>query len=212
MVRQESILSATDHNAKIDRRPRTGRNRLVVCGAVALLLALLWSWWPPQVAPPAGEPITANQSPSKAAERGDLGQQSPTPPVPLDNDSDTGHEAEAAIVVVVAAAETGGPIRCAIFDSEAAFASRASPVAAGVARLEGDRFVWQSDPLAAGRYAIAVYRDTNDNDRLDYHTFGYPVEPYAFSNGARGQLGPPTFDAAAIDHGSETSRAAIELK
>ena len=47
-----------------------------------------------------------------------------------------------------------------------------------------------------GEYAISLYHDKNDNDRLDSGIFGIPKEPYACSNGAKGRFGPPKWKDA----------------
>ena len=52
--------------------------------------------------------------------------------------------------------------------------------------------------LPAGRYAVAVLHDENDNGKMDYRLLRLPKEPYGFSNGARPKLGPPTFEDAAF--------------
>ncbi len=49
-----------------------------------------------------------------------------------------------------------------------------------------------------GRFAIAVYQDINADGELNRNRFGIPLEPFAFSNGALGERGPPTFDQAAV--------------
>ena len=49
--------------------------------------------------------------------------------------------------------------------------------------------------LPAGDYAIRVLHDVNDNDELDTNYIGLPIEPYAFSNNATGNFGPPSWDA-----------------
>ena len=46
--------------------------------------------------------------------------------------------------------------------------------------------------------AIKAYVDENANDKLDIGVLG-PVEPFAFGNDARGFLGPPAFNDAAIE-------------
>jgi len=53
--------------------------------------------------------------------------------------------------------------------------------------------------LARGSYAAAAYQDLNSNGKLDLSFFGWPVEPTAASNGARGMMGPPSFAAAAFE-------------
>lgn len=46
--------------------------------------------------------------------------------------------------------------------------------------------------------AIAVFQDLNGDGKLTKNGFGLPIEPYGFSNNARGLLGPPSFSQAMI--------------
>lgn len=57
--------------------------------------------------------------------------------------------------------------------------------------------------LPEGRFAVAVYHDTNGNKRLDRNFANYPTEPFGFSNNPRLITGPPAFDRAAITLSSD---------
>ena len=48
--------------------------------------------------------------------------------------------------------------------------------------------------LPEGYYGIRVMHDVNSNDQLDTNFVGMPNEPYGFSNNAKGNFGPPTWD------------------
>lgn len=48
--------------------------------------------------------------------------------------------------------------------------------------------------LKAGSYALAIFHDANDNDKIDRAFTGIPTEKYAFSNNARGTFGPPDLE------------------
>ncbi|MEM1120027.1 MAG: DUF2141 domain-containing protein [Bacteroidota bacterium] len=50
--------------------------------------------------------------------------------------------------------------------------------------------------LPPDEYAIAVYHDVNNNQKLDTNIFGIPTEPYGFSNNARSKWGPPKYEVA----------------
>jgi uncharacterized protein (DUF2141 family) len=52
--------------------------------------------------------------------------------------------------------------------------------------------------LPNGIYAVAVIHDIDKNGKLSKNLFGYPIEPYAFSNNSVGNLGPPAFKDALI--------------
>lgn len=92
---------------------------------------------------------------------------------------------------------SNGSLRCALFGSRDGFPNDSKAAVASTAvRIENRRAACVFPNLPPGSYALAVLHDENDNDRMDYNFMGLPVEGYAFSNDARGILGPPTFDAA----------------
>jgi len=66
--------------------------------------------------------------------------------------------------------------------------------------------------LAPGNYAIAVFADLNGNGELDSNFLRMPVEPYGFSNDARGRFGPPDFDEAMFVVEAESVQQTIHLK
>ncbi|MDQ0084418.1 uncharacterized protein (DUF2141 family) [Variovorax boronicumulans] len=72
-----------------------------------------------------------------------------------------------------------------------AVASQTAPMREGKARL-----VFAE--LAPGRYALRVFADENGNGKLDTNLMGMPTERYGFSNDAKGNRAPPSFEAAAI--------------
>ena len=50
--------------------------------------------------------------------------------------------------------------------------------------------------IPAGEYAISVFHDENNNQKLDLNFMGIPKETYAASNGAKGFMGPPKYTDA----------------
>ena len=55
-----------------------------------------------------------------------------------------------------------------------------------------------------GTYTIALYLDKNKNNRLDKGLFGQPLEPYAFSNNARGSFSEPAVEDQRFEHPGTT--------
>lgn len=51
--------------------------------------------------------------------------------------------------------------------------------------------------LAPGRYAVRVFQDLNDNQKMDY-SGQMPAEPFGFSNVAM-LMGPPDFDQSSFE-------------
>ncbi len=64
--------------------------------------------------------------------------------------------------------------------------------------------------IPAGRYAISVFHDLNDNKKLDTNFIGYPKEPFGFS-APMGRFGPPKFEVASIKVGAQDNKIIIEL-
>ena len=63
--------------------------------------------------------------------------------------------------------------------------------------------------LPEGFYSFSYYHDVNSNGELDKNMVGIPKEPYGFSNGQKGNFGPPNFQESKIEIKSDTI---IQLK
>lgn len=50
--------------------------------------------------------------------------------------------------------------------------------------------------LPPGEYAASAFQDINGNADFDTNFIGIPTEPFAFSSGAAGFMGPPKFEQA----------------
>lgn len=66
--------------------------------------------------------------------------------------------------------------------------------------------------LPKGTYAVAVYHDENGDQKLETNMLGIPSEGYGFSNDARGVMGPPSFDDAAVELRNGAVAVTIELQ
>lgn len=67
------------------------------------------------------------------------------------------------------------------------------------------------DKIPAGKYAISVFLDENDNEDLDRNLVGIPQEKYGFSNGTPA-MRPATFSEAQIEVNGEKKTIPIKLK
>lgn len=105
--------------------------------------------------------------------------------------------------------ETGadtGAVMVALFDSEAAYGGGAPPV--GQARLDvaaGQRTA-TFEGLPAGDYAARSFHDVNGDGEMNTNPFGMPIEPYAFSNNAVGNMGPASWDRARFNVSGATAQ------
>ncbi|WP_028601420.1 DUF2141 domain-containing protein [Ottowia thiooxydans] len=122
--------------------------------------------------------------------------------------------AAAALPLAVSAADlrvtvSDGPaapatLYLAIFDTAEALASDKALSSQKVEMRDGTAQLVFTD-LPVGRYVIKSFADENGNSKLDKNIVGLPIERYGFSNDARGRMGPPTFDAAAVQVDADMS-------
>jgi len=102
-----------------------------------------------------------------------------------------------------------GNVMLALYDSEEAFDRGGRPVkamsvpAGQTATIEG---------LAPGTYGVKSFQDINGDGKMNTNPFGIPTEPYAFSNNARGHMGPPTWAEARFEVPASGAAQTIRLK
>ena len=118
--------------------------------------------------------------------------------------------AQTADSKVVLTFETGartGMVMVALYDSASAFdGGSARPVAATAVSASGSRVVATFENLPAGDYAMKAFHDVNGDGEMNTNPFGMPVEPYAFSNNAVGNMGPARWSAAHFAVSGETAQ------
>ena len=68
------------------------------------------------------------------------------------------------------------------------------------------------EDLAAGKYAITVFHDEDDNGKMTTSFAGLPEEKYGFSNNPKIYFGPPSFEKSAVLVGSENQTIQINLR
>ncbi len=61
------------------------------------------------------------------------------------------------------------------------------------------------------QFAVAAYHDENSDGALNRSMFGIPAESYGFSNQARGNFGPPSFEQAVLVRPTEDESIEIHL-
>ena len=87
-----------------------------------------------------------------------------------------------------------GAIMVALYD-EATYGGGQPVRAARIDVAAGEHSV-SFEGLPAGDYGVKAFHDVNGNGRMDTNPFGMPTEPFAFSNNARGNMGPASWDRA----------------
>lgn len=79
--------------------------------------------------------------------------------------------------------------------------------------VEGGSAVFRFKELPAGRYAVVVFHDENDNGIIDHGLLG-PSEPLGFSGGFRLSLlsGRPDFERLKFDFKPPTQRLELQVQ
>ena len=104
-----------------------------------------------------------------------------------------------------------GRIMLAVYASQADYDGD-KPARGMAIEVRGATATTQIAGLTPGRYAIKLFHDVNGNGKMDTNPFGMPVEPYAFSNSAKGHMGPAKWDAAAFDVHTGANSHTISFK
>jgi uncharacterized protein (DUF2141 family) len=106
-----------------------------------------------------------------------------------------------------------GKVACALFKSSVGFPTEflrysTNLMATEILKSEAS---CNFEDIPRGTYAIAVVHDENMNGKLDTNFLGIPTEGYAFSNDAKGLLGPPSFSAASFQYDGRNIDMTISL-
>ena len=113
-------------------------------------------------------------------------------------------------VTVTEGPATPSVLYIALHDSAANYAAT-QPVASQTAPMRNGAAQVVFPGLPPGRYALRAFADENGNAKLDTNMLGIPTERYGFSNDAKGTMGPPDFEAAALPVGTSDLTTAIQL-
>lgn len=114
----------------------------------------------------------------------------------------------ATLTLDIQQASGSGELMVAVFNDAGQWLKK--PVRAARQPLQEGPVSLQLAGLPDGDYAVSLFIDRNANGKLDSNAMGMPTEPYAFSNDAIGNFGPPSFEKAKFSVSGDT-RAVIRL-
>jgi uncharacterized protein (DUF2141 family) len=116
------------------------------------------------------------------------------------------------VVEVTNIRSVGGTLRVAVYKPGAKF-GKSRPDFYKNITVEQTGSLKVKFEIVPGTYAIALYHDKNDNDKLDKNMVGYPKEPFGFSNNFRPVVSAPDFKDCAFmlrEKGTEISIKLID--
>jgi uncharacterized protein (DUF2141 family) len=101
-------------------------------------------------------------------------------------------------MTVTGVRNANGVVRCALFNSPAAFPKPGQEWRGVIAPIRGGQATCVFTGVPAGNYAIAFFHAEQNETQLTPGLFGKPTQGYGFSNNAVGSFGPPNFSVAAF--------------
>jgi uncharacterized protein (DUF2141 family) len=99
-------------------------------------------------------------------------------------------------VVVTGFKNEKGNCRFAIDDSKFVYEREDTVFIGKVLPIIGKQVIVVIDSVEYGEYAIRVFHDENENEKIDTNFLGIPTERYGYSNDASSWFGPPSWDRA----------------
>ena len=106
-----------------------------------------------------------------------------------------------------------GSIRIAVFEDKSSFEKKEECELCLERKVHSTEDIKITlDSLSFGQYAIAIYHDQNDNDKLDKSLLGIPTEPYAFSNNPKVKWKAPSFEEVAFTFSEDQQSLSLTLK
>ncbi|MBW1295935.1 DUF2141 domain-containing protein [Aquimarina litoralis] len=87
-----------------------------------------------------------------------------------------------------------GTISIGLYNSEESFYKKTFK--SKKVKSEKGELIVTLENIPKGTYAISLFHDENDNNKLDTNLFKIPKEPYGTSNNAKGRFGPPSWEDA----------------
>jgi uncharacterized protein (DUF2141 family) len=104
-----------------------------------------------------------------------------------------------------------GAIMMGVYGSEDAYNKGVSMNGARIVADKAD-VAAMIEGLPAGRYAIKAFHDIDGDGKMSSNPFGMPTEPFAFSNDAKGAMGPASWADAAFDVKAGGTKISITIK
>lgn len=102
-----------------------------------------------------------------------------------------------------------GKVYVAVYDSEGSFLN--TGLKSIMTEITGDSCEVTFKNIPKGFYAISMFHDANDNNKMDSNFLGIPKEDYGCSNNATGFMGPPKWEDAKFEVKDQSITQTITL-
>lgn len=107
---------------------------------------------------------------------------------------------------------TTGQIMLSVFDNAAAHDQGGNPLRVAAVTIDGAAVTARFEGLAPGDYAVKAFHDVDGDGKMATNPFGMPLEPFAFSNNAKAEGGPPRWETARFGVAAGENTVTIAIK
>ena len=107
-----------------------------------------------------------------------------------------------------------GTLRCALWTQDKGFPGESQNAdKLSSAAISGNTAVCSFEGVAAGKYAVSVLHDENDNEKIDVMPYGAPTEGYGTSNNADPlPMSPPSFNGAVFEYDGSSVKLTLAMR
>jgi len=112
-------------------------------------------------------------------------------------------------VTITNASSDEGKVLIGLYNSEASFLKKTYK--GTMSKTVDGKCEVEFKDVPYGEYAVSIFHDENDNNRLDANFMGIPKEDNACSNNAKGFMGPPKYKDAKFNLDQEKVVIPIKL-
>lgn len=111
-------------------------------------------------------------------------------------------------VKIIGVEQISGNIMVALYNSSETFLQK--PFMTKKIEVTSDSLLFKFEGVSEGNYALSLFQDVNNNNKLDLGNMGIPTEKYGFSNNPF-LFGKPDFETCMFKF-EKDSTIVIELK
>lgn len=114
------------------------------------------------------------------------------------------------VTVIISSLDSNdGKVYVALYNSEASFLNKGFKGEVSKIENKGCSVVFKDVPN--GIYAVSMFHDENNNNKMDSNFLGIPKEDYGCSNNAKGFMGPPKWEDAKFEVNNQSIIQQIKL-
>jgi len=110
------------------------------------------------------------------------------------NEQETSEKTFSLTVNIEGFSSNDGKVLIAVYNEKREFLKKRFKGA--MSKITDKKAMYVFEGIPKGEYAVSIFHDKNDNNKMDTNFFGIPKEDYGCSNDATGFMGPPKYDDA----------------